>query len=443
MLRLSLVLDALRASFWFVPTLMTVGAAGLAVGLLVLDEVLGGERVRALGWFYTGGAQGARSLLSMVAGAVVTVVGVAFSVTIVSLQLAAAQLGPRVLRNFMRDRGNQFVLGTFLATFVYCVLVLRTVRGADGLADDRFVPHLAVSGGVGLAIVSAAVLIYFIHHAAVAIQADHVIAAIAHELDGAIDGLYPERLDGAEPAPAALPALPEDLETHADVVRSPASGYVQSVDLDRVVALAVAHDLLVELPCRPGDFVIEGEPVARVWPAGRLDARQAGRLAGAVVLGRARTLVQDVRFGIEQLVEIAVRALSSDLRDPTTALRCIDRLGAAVARLGGRRLPAPRRDDGKRVRVGAPGTSLEEIARAAFDAIRARGAPSVAVLLHLLETFERVARLAPSRELHAALLRQTAMIERASRAMLPEWERQAVDRKASATRRAFRAEVIV
>jgi uncharacterized membrane protein len=441
--RLSLVLDTLRGSFWFLPSVLTLAATALAVGLLVADRWIGGSAMRDLAWIYTGGAEGARSLLSTVAGAVVTVVGVAFSVTIVSLQLAAAQLGPRVLRNFMRDRGNQVVMGTFVATFVYCLLVLRTIHGTDGLADDAFVPHLAITGGVALAIISAAVLIYFIHHAAVAIQADHVIAAIAAELDATLDALYPESLGGDAATSDPVPALHADFETHAFQVRAPASGYVKSIATEAVLGVARARDLLVRLECQPGRFVIEGECVARAWPPRNVDAASARRLAGAVTLGRVRTLVQDVGFGIEQLVEIAIRALSSDIRDPTTALRCLDRLGAAVARLAGRRLPSPYRRDGGRLYVIAPGISVGGIADVAFDAIRERGAESLAVTVRLLETFERTARLSATPELHAALLRHTVKTERGSRALLTQpWERRMIEQHAAAVRRVLRPDVL-
>jgi uncharacterized membrane protein len=440
--RLSLLLDALRGSFWFLPTLLTLAAAALAVGLLLTDRRVESSAIREVGWIYTGGAQGARSLLSTVAGAVVTVVGVAFSVTIVSLQLAAAQLGPRVLRNFMRDRGNQAVLGTFVATFVYCLLVLRTIHGDNGLPDDAFIPHLAVTGGVALAIVSAAVLIYFIHHAAVAIQADHVVAAIAAELDATVDALYPERLGADDPGSDPAPALPADFDTQALRVRARETGYVQSIGGDDVMGVATERDVVIRLEVQPGQFVIEGECVARAWPPGNLDDASARRLAGTVVLGRVRTLVQDVEFGIEQLVEIAVRALSSDVRDPTTAMRCLDRLGAALARLAHRRLPSPYRRDGGRLRVVAPRISVGGIADAAFDAIRERGAASLAATVRLLETFERVARLGGTRELHAALLRHTVKVERGSRATLTHpWERRTIERHASAVRRALRPDV--
>ena len=438
--RLALVLEVLRGSFWFLPTVLTVAAATIAIVFLAIDRSMTPPTVRALGWIYTGGAEGARSLLSTVAGAVVTVVGVAFSVTVVSLQLASTQLGPRVLRNFMRDRGNQAVLGTFVATFVYCLLVLRTVRGDNGLDDGVFIPHLAVTGGVVLAIVSAAVLIYFIHHAAISIQADHVIVTVANELDAAIDTLYPERL-GTESE--TTPPLPDDFDAAAHSVLAPATGHLQSIVADRVMAVAVDRNLLVRLELRPGDFVMKGEALARVWPPDRLDAVAARQLTNAFPVGQARTLLQDVRFGVEQLVEIAVRGLSSNLRDPVTSMHCIERLGAAIARLAGRRMPSPYRYDGSRLRVIARGIPVGEVVDAAFDSIRERGAESLAVTIHLLTIFERVARLEPNGDLHAALLRHTVRVERGSRTTLPHsWQRETIERQGAAVRKAIRPDVL-
>jgi uncharacterized membrane protein len=408
--RLLSVWDRLRESFWFVPALFTMLAIALASALLAVDRRIGSDAL-ASAWLYSGGAEGARSLLSVVAGSMVTVVALAFSITIVSLQLAVAQLGPRLLRNFVRDRSNQIVLGTFVATFVYCLVVLRTVRGRDGLAEGVFVPHLAVTGAVGLALLSVALLIYFIHHAAKAIQADRVIAVVGRELDGAIDVLFPERGDAVE----TVPDPPPPRCNEARAVLAPAPGYVISLDSEGLLKSAVERDVVVHLTLRPGDFVIAGEPLAWVAPAERLDDHLAGRVAKGYVLGPERTLLQDLLFGVEQLTEIAVRSLASGHIDPATALRCIDRLGAAVARVSGRRLPpAERRDETGRVRVVHRPLTLSEIVAAAFTPIRVQGAGHRHVALRLLGIFERLARIQPRRDLHAALLAQGMDLQRSA-----------------------------
>jgi uncharacterized membrane protein len=438
-IRLLNIWDSVRGSFWFLPALFSVLAAGLAFGLLSLDRSIDDSRMAGSLWLYAGGAEGARSLLSAVAGSIVTVVGLAFSITIVSLQLAAAQLGPRLLRNFVRDPGNQVVLGTFVATFVYCLLVLRTVQGRNGLDDGTFVPHLAITGAVALAMLSAALLIYYIHHASMAIQADHVIASVARELDGAIRHLFPERL-GHEDDDEAAPPPRRAGEGSPVVARH--DGYVTGVDGEAVLTAAREADVVVHLACRPGDFVTAGEPLGWVVPADRLRADLERALARTILLGSQRTLMQDALFGIEQLVEIALRALASGHVDPTTALRCLDRLGAAVARICGRRLPSPvRRDADGMVRIVAPSLTVTEIVTAAFTAIRLHGAGSRTVAVRLQQTFERMVRLRSLHELHVAVLGEALRVRRAAVGALTDpVDRDAVDRAFAQVLQAVRPE---
>jgi uncharacterized membrane protein len=425
--RLVYVWDRLRGSFWFVPAICAAGAVILAMVLLSVDRRLE-DRLSEVVWFYGGGAEGARSLLSALAGSIITVLGLAFSITTVALQLAAAQLGPRLLRNFVRDPGNQIVLGTFVGTFAYCLVVLRAIRGQSGVVNDAFVPQLSVTAALLLGMLSVGVLIYFIHHAAVSMQADHVIATVAAELDGAIDGLFPERLghDIDERDDASLPSEPPADEQTA--LPSPGSGYVQSIETERLVDTAARHDIVVRLACRPGDFVAEGDAIARSWPASKLTPEVAGNLTESVVLGLERTMLQDALFGVEQLVEIAINGLSSSARDPLTAVRCVDRLGAAVGRVADRAMPSPLRRDGQgRLRVIAPAPTIDDFVSVAFDAVRGRARESRLVCVRLLETFTRLVRQHPRRRrLHAALLQQALAVVRGSETLGDPLDRGAV-----------------
>lgn len=205
---LSNIWENLRTNFWFVPTIMVLLSIVLATGLLTLDRLTQDTVTSELEWVYTGSPEGARALLAAVASSVITVAGTTFSITIAVLTLASSQFGPRLLRNFVRDRSNQIVLGTFIATFIYCLLVLRTIRG---LEETQLVPSLSVTGGVVLAVVSIGVLIYFIHHIAESIQADYLIALISRDIDDAIDRLFPQEIGwntketGAPSANSALP----------------------------------------------------------------------------------------------------------------------------------------------------------------------------------------------------------------------------------------------
>lgn len=411
--RLLALWEQLRTSFWFVPTLMVLGASGLALTTVAIDESERFAFVSEVGWVYTGGPEGARALLSTVAGSVITVAGVTFSITIAALTLASSQFGPRLLRSFVRDTGNQVVLGTFIATFTYCLLVLRTVRGVE---DIRFVPHISVSVGVALAMASLGVLIYFIHHVAISIQVEQVIAAVSEELDEAIDRLFPERL-GHGPPPETAPHQPDS--TPALVVAHH-GGYVQVIDTDALMHLACEHDLVLRLVKQPGDFVVVDDALACIWPEARADEEVAGRLNQAFVLGTQRTHIQDVLFAVNQLVEVAVRALSPGINDPFTAMVCIDRLGAALCRVAGRRLPALHRyDDGGRLRVIVEPVTFAAIVNAAVDQIRQYGRTSAAVTMRLLEMLTVVATHSDNPAHHEALLRQGAIIERGSRSGLP------------------------
>ncbi len=429
--------ESLRSSYWFVPTLLALLAAGLALVTLTLDEAVQARALRGLGWIYTGGAEGARGLLSMVAGSMITVAGVTFSIAIAALTLASSQFGPRLLRNFMRDTGNQVVLGTFLATFLYCLLVLRTVRSGE---EGAFVPHISVTVATGLAMASLGVLIYFIHHIAVAMQAATIIAEVGHDLDRAIERLFPHRLGQAPPEGLdgiGTAELPPHVADGAVPVPTADSGYLQAIDADAVLALATEYDMLIQFASRPGDFVLPGSPLALVWPGEHLDKRLVERLNAAVVLGHQRTLTQDVLFAVHQLVEIAVRALSPGINDPFTAMMCVDRLGAALLHRAGRATPsAYRYDDHGRLRIIAQPVTLVQMVEAAFTPIRQYGQASLVVSLQLLETIAAVGAQIDDAAARSALRDQAILVERGSQAVVvDERERQAVrDRYAAALR---------
>jgi uncharacterized membrane protein len=393
---LALWWDRLRSSYWFVPTIMALAAVGLAMGMLAVDGWLGSKTARKLGYVYSGGADGARGLLSTIAGSVITVGGVVFSITVAALTLASSQFGPRLLRSFMRDLGNQLVLGTFIATFLYCLLVLRTVRGENGDGGDAgFVPHVSVTLAVMLAAASLAVLIYFIHHIARSMQAPYVITAVADELLGGINDIFPEEIGRDAGAPVPDPDGPlVEPPGPAQTIASVCDGYVQSVDNDALMKLACEHDLVVRLLRRPGDYAFTGAPLARVWPSRRLDDDVCQRLVDAFTFGADRTATQDLRFPMEQLVEVAVRAMSPGINDPFTAVNCVDRLGSALALLGGRRIPSRyRRDDEGRLRVIADPVGFEMLTDLAVTPLvhYARASGSVAVTDRLRRTLQELA----------------------------------------------------
>ncbi|PPD13653.1 MAG: hypothetical protein CTY25_15160 [Methylobacterium sp.] len=382
------LLTRLRTSFWFLPASMAVAAAALSFALIALDRQLGTSTVKELDWLYTFGPEGARALLSAVASSMITVAGLTFSMTMLTLQLASSQFGPRMLRNFMRDRGNQVVLGTFTATFVYCLLVLRSVRGLEG---SSFVPHVAVAFGVFLAIASIAVLIFFIHHIATAIRIETLLAELAAETHAAVDRLYPERFGHAPPDAMDPPPLPEGFEREALPVAVDKGGYVQRIDGTALMRIAVEHDMVIRIAASPGRFVTTGDPLFLVHPPERLSEEIHATIRRTVVIGDERTPDQDLAFSVRRIVEIAQRALSPGINDPTTALYCIDRLGEALGRLAQRRAPSAFRFDGQnRLRIVADVTTLDDLACPAFAAIARYGLADMDVVAHLLRAIDRL-----------------------------------------------------
>lgn len=426
--------DRVRASFWFLPAVMAAGAMVLATATVALDKPATDWLTLHWGWTFTSGAEGVSALLGAIAGSMITIAGVVFSMTLVVLSLASSQLGPRLLRNFMRDTTIQTVLGTFVATFLYCLLVLRTIRRADEIA---FVPHLSVTLCVLLAVVSVWVLIYFIHHVSISIQVNEIVARVAKELIESIERLFPEGIGRGAPQVAAQTPDAEFLGTFDQDARplgSAGDGYLQFVDGDALMALALQEDLVIRLERRPGHYVVAGRPLVRVWPGDRVTDQLVDLVNSVFALGNQRTSGQDIEFAIDQIVEVAIRALSPGVNDPFTAMTCVDHLGAALSRLAQRDMPSPYRYDTEgQLRVISPVFSFIDVTDAAFNLIRQHGRSSAAVTIRLLDTIAVVAESVDRPEDRAALLRHARMIGRGAGEGLPEDEdRRAVEERCQA-----------
>lgn len=369
----------IRSSWWFVPLLMAGGAIVLALITTTLDSMFGDTFESGFA-LYAGGAEGSRSVLETVAGSMITVAGVSFSIVIVVMTLASSQFGPRLLRTFMRDPGNQITLGTFIATFIFSVLALRTIRAENG-ANGEFVPHLSVTVAMLLTLASLAVFIYFIHHSARSIQVNQIIDAVGRDLDKAVDDLYPGQI--GHDASEARVDVPE--MSSGGTVESRDAGYIQLVSARDLLGAAREGDVVVELLFKPGSFVVRGTAIARVVPDERLDDALADKIRRALAIGEQRTEEQDLGFALDQLEQICLRALSPALNDPLTAVMCIDRMSASLARLAERPLPSPlRADDEGRLRVIAQPVTLVQMLETAFAEIRRSARTNVTASTRLL-----------------------------------------------------------
>jgi uncharacterized membrane protein len=383
--------EDVRASYWFIPTVFS-GLAVLLAGLLLsLDAAVGVDALENMPWFYETGASGAREFLSTVAGSIITVAGVVFSITIAAVAHASAQFGPRLLHNFMRDRGNQTTLGIFIATFLYCLLILRTVKDLGD--DELFVPHISVMGGLFLAISCVAFLIYFIHHIPDSIHGAQVVARVGKSLDRRIEDIFPENIGKAaeEIPPENREDIPEGFHTEARRVESPSTGYIQNLDGKSLLEIATENDLVLQNLYGPGDFVTEGRPIVLAWPSIRVSKEVESAVRNCFAFGDKRTYQQDILFLVDELVETGARALSTGINDPFTARQCMDWLGNALVKVARRDMPDPGRydDDGK-LRLMTKKISFSLFTGAIFDQFRPYVSTDLNAALHMLQMIGEV-----------------------------------------------------
>ena len=413
-----------RYSFWLVPTLTVFFAVVLAVVLIEADAWFPPGTFENRPRLFGAGADGARGLLTVVASSMITVAGVVFSITIVALSLASSQYTSRVLRNFLSDRITQGVLGAFVGIFAYCLVVLRTIRGGD---EGQFVPSVAVLIGLVLGMVGIGVLIYFIHHISTSIQASHIVAAAARETIRAIDHLFPEGVGHGKAADE------ENLGAGGIwyPVTSGTTGYIQSLDTDGLLRFANEHQTVLRMERRIGQFVIEGEPLLTVLGVAPSDA-ELRCFRQMYAIGRQRTVEQDAAFGIRQIVDVALKALSPGVNDTTTAVMCLDHLTSILARLTDRQIESFTRGQDGEIRLIACGPTYDELVDEAFDQIRQNAGGNVAVLERLLLSLEFLGRRATAPQRRECLLGHTLGVV--------ELSRQSVTARRDSQRLAERAE---
>jgi uncharacterized membrane protein len=380
-----------------VPVGFSALAAGLALGLVRLDEELAPD---TSAWFFYGGqADGARELLSTIASSMLTIAGLVFSITILVLQLASSQFSPRVLSTFLQDRVTQSSLGMFLGSFVYAMMLLPRVRSETD-SSPAFVPGVSVYVAFLLALISVGFFVRYIHHMAHSIRAVNIIGRVAQETHASIERLYPEQFLEDPSEPRSLPSHPADLVLES----SRPAGVVIHVDQEALLHAARARDLLIELIPRVGDFVPSGAPLCRVWGASEPDELPVNDW---IVLATERTPRQDPMFGFRQLVDVAERALSPGVNDPSTAKQALDHLHDLLRALARRSIPAAARVDERGVlRLWLPHPDWSDYVRMAFEEIRSYGSGSIQVMHGARVVLEDLIAISPPERagaLHAEL----------------------------------------
>ncbi len=412
----------LRSSLWFLPSLIVMSAIALALGLVEIGRMfplLAQDKLPAAFGF---SAQGSRAMLSAIASSMITVAGVVFSITIVALSLASQQYSPRVLRHFMRDRGNQSVLGVFVGIFAYCLVVLPGIRGGE---ENGHVPAIAVAVGVALALVGVVYLIYFIHHVATSIQASSIVTTIAAETHHAISELFPHTLgEEAESEPRELRSV-----TWHPIAAS-TSGELQIVNESALLKAAVAHDLLLKLDYCVGDFVLSGTPIASTNRPLDPKGDEATAIAASFTIDHTRTIEQDPAFGIRQIVDVALRALSPAMNDTTTAILCLNVLTDLLRHAATRQAESPFRVHDGKLRVVAKRATFETFVQLSFNQIRENGGRNVALLQRILWALEAIAAVTRAPNRRHALARSADALADAAVCELrdSEWRREMVAR---------------
>lgn len=440
--------EGISTSLWFVPGIMGAGAMlvaamALTVRVDMTPEGLAPEGLAPGGsapggsgpeqgmvwWLHAGSGDDASDLLSSLLTSMVTMATLVISITMVVLTLAAGQLGPRLIRSFMGDKRSQFVLGFFFATIVYLVLVLRMVK--DGVPDEE-VPHLAVTLGTALMLISVFLLLYFVHHLARSIVADTVIQRVGRDLDLAIADMLP----GTDPAAVGPAGVPPPPAEDSAVLRLPEGGYVEAINYEGLVRCAARAGAVVALDFRPGRHLLPGGAHGRVFPASAWQDDLQRSVARCVIIGDQRTANQDLEFAVRQLVEVALRALSPSLNDPFTAIAVIDRLGVSLALAMGRgHAPEAWRDQAGTIRVTGTSTTFNGLVDGAFNQIRQAAGGRPAVLMRIIATLAELAEHARNDEHRRVLALHVGLVEAEARRSITEpYDLAAVGERSAAAR---------
>ncbi|WP_066515221.1 DUF2254 domain-containing protein [Curtobacterium ammoniigenes] len=387
-----------RESFWFLPALFGIGAVALAELIVLLDRVLIAHGATQL-WFIDAlSASGGRSILTTIGTAMLTVAGTSFSITISVLATTSSTYGPRLVRNFMADRANQFVLAAFTSTFLYAIVVLRSVHTAvDGQA---FVPVIAIHVAVLLSIADVAILVFFIHHIASSTQITSLQRQVQTDLEDAVREVYRDGTD------SDVRVDPVELADGAWVlVGAHEDGYLQSVRWERLREWATSHDTVIDMTAMPGDYVICNDPIFRIAVSAALSAKDRAALVcdasalarAASMIGTARTPYQDVGFALQQLVEIAVRGLASGTNDPYTAVSALDLAATALVPLWRSGQPITAYCDGSRTpRVISHWPEAQTLIGTVFDGVQTYGTEHPIVVAAAVRLAERLEAAAPT-----------------------------------------------
>lgn len=345
-------LAEIKSSYWFIPTLMLTATIGLSFISIELDARINIDKESAgiFGWIFSNQVDGTRQILSTIASTMMTVAGVTFSMTLISISFAGSQIGPRILSNFMLDKGNQITLGTFISTFVFCLLVLRSVNSNTEGANE-FIPHISLLIAIVFAFLSLGVLIYFIHHIPQKMSMTESVDSTGDDLLKCIDTLYLNETNNNIENKNYEKLDLNSLYTNQKIVKANGKGFIELINVDALIKAAIKYDCVIEVLKKPGDYICEGVNLLCVHSNG-MNNKDYNEMRNSIIWGVKRSNNQDIMFPGQLLVEIAARALSPGINDPYSAIECLNQLQAAFVRFSSKELPSKyKRDESKTLRV--------------------------------------------------------------------------------------------
>jgi len=423
----------LRGGFLIRPLTIAVvlGCAGAFLSWLEEEFPLASAWVPAVLFPSHADPQVAQVILAGIAASIMTVVSIVFAILLMTLTLASMQFSPRIIVSFSRDRVTQWTLGIFLGTFSYCMAALPAARSVP----RPFAPVATVLGAMLLALICVGLLLFFIHHISQAISVNHIVDRIAVETEAMIDEVMPrphrlKRLNPAEP----LRPSPDEV-----AVSSQDSGYIRFIDTRRLVAFAKHNHVSIRVLRRVGHFVPAGVPLMMVSKGNRMPHDGGAELLAAFDFGPTRTLQQDVEFGVLQIVDIALKAISPAVNDPTTAITCIDQLSRILIRFASREPPAELLyDPPGTLRASLGWIHFERMLDAAFEQIRMYSKSDVAVSLRLLRALGDIAASTPDQVFRGILVDHGARIVAGCAERLGEEELKELRARQAALESAYR-----
>ena len=424
--------ERIAVNFLFIPGVMALGAVLLAWLMFWVDGQVPNEVLNNSSFVISGSVGEARGYLFSMATVVLTTAGVVFTLLTLPLSTVAAQYGSRLLRIFLGDRTTQLVLGIFVATFTYCVIGAMAIPSAEVQPDA---PQITVTVGLYLLIASFASIILMIQHISIMLQAPNIAAAAGAELQEVVSEENRTEITGGEHTPQTEKNLPDSsMVGDPHLVVAGRTGYIKYIDQKSLLLLAEKHDIVIRIVNKPGNFVRDGMVIARVWPGERIDKELDDIIRITFHLGNQRTPTQDVEYAVNQLTEMAVRAMSPAINDPFTAMTCLDHIGNGLALFARQGPVSPDVYDSQgRLRLLFDPVTFDELLGAAFDMLRHASSDNANVLMHMLKIIDVISHDAKSDGARQSLLRHVTLIQRESGAgSLIEEDRMSIHRTAEA-----------